>query len=196
MLVPVRSSVVQNSLSFGHRLRRTFTSGTVDGFTGAIGSTPLVSTKRRSYMRPLFRPFVLSALRGGYAGLYGMDYLFACYCTRSISKNCRRRLDVKFTERPSSKTLGEASRTVLLSGLSKTQRSLGGWFRASCDICLWSEELTRSSLNRLKPGGTVVEGTAGNTGIGLAHVCRARGYRCVIFMPNTQVRICWGRKLF
>ncbi|KAI8993897.1 cysteine synthase [Trametes punicea] len=38
----------------------------------------------------------------------------------------------------------------------------------------------------LKAGGTVVEGTAGNTGIGLAHVCRARGYRCVIFMPNTQ----------
>jgi len=38
----------------------------------------------------------------------------------------------------------------------------------------------------LKPGGVVVEGTAGNTGIGLAHVCRARGYRCVIFMPNTQ----------
>ncbi|KAJ6609843.1 tryptophan synthase beta subunit-like PLP-dependent enzyme [Mycena sp. CBHHK59/15] len=38
----------------------------------------------------------------------------------------------------------------------------------------------------LKPGGTVVEGTAGNTGIGLAHVCRARGYKCVIFMPNTQ----------
>lgn len=41
----------------------------------------------------------------------------------------------------------------------------------------------------LKPGGTVVEGTAGNTGIGLAHVCRARGYKCVIFMPNTQVSI-------
>ncbi|KAH9046051.1 tryptophan synthase beta subunit-like PLP-dependent enzyme [Lactarius hengduanensis] len=39
---------------------------------------------------------------------------------------------------------------------------------------------------RLKPGGTVVEGTAGNTGIGLAHVCRARGYRCVIYMPDTQ----------
>lgn len=42
---------------------------------------------------------------------------------------------------------------------------------------------------RLKPGGTVVEGTAGNTGIGLAHVCRSKGYRCVIFMPNTQVRV-------
>lgn len=38
----------------------------------------------------------------------------------------------------------------------------------------------------LKPGGTVVEGTAGNTGIGLAHVCRSKGYKLVIFMPNTQ----------
>ena len=38
----------------------------------------------------------------------------------------------------------------------------------------------------LQPGGTVVEGTAGNTGIGLAHVCRARGYRCVIVMPDNQ----------
>ncbi len=40
----------------------------------------------------------------------------------------------------------------------------------------------------LKPGGTVVEGTAGNTGIGLAHVCNARGYRCVIYMPDNQSR--------
>src|SRR5215510_619593 len=38
----------------------------------------------------------------------------------------------------------------------------------------------------LKPGGTVVEGTAGNTGIGLAHICAARGYRCVIVMPDNQ----------
>ncbi len=37
---------------------------------------------------------------------------------------------------------------------------------------------------RLKPGGTVVEGTAGNTGIGIAHICNARGYRCVIYMPD------------
>ena len=39
---------------------------------------------------------------------------------------------------------------------------------------------------RLKPGGTVVEGTAGNTGIGIAHVCNTRGYRCVIVMPDNQ----------
>jgi cysteine synthase len=38
----------------------------------------------------------------------------------------------------------------------------------------------------LPPGGTVVEGTAGNTGIGLAHVCNARGYKCVIVMPDNQ----------
>lgn len=38
----------------------------------------------------------------------------------------------------------------------------------------------------LRAGGTVVEGTAGNTGIGLAHVCRSRGYKLVIYMPNTQ----------
>ena len=38
----------------------------------------------------------------------------------------------------------------------------------------------------LKRGGTVVEGTAGNTGIGLAHMCLAAGYKCVIYMPNTQ----------
>ncbi|PGH20119.1 cysteine synthase [Polytolypa hystricis UAMH7299] len=41
-------------------------------------------------------------------------------------------------------------------------------------------------LGQLRPGGTVVEGTAGNTGIGLAHVCRSRGYKLVIYMPNTQ----------
>ena len=38
----------------------------------------------------------------------------------------------------------------------------------------------------LKPGGVIVEGTAGNTGIGLALVARARGYRTVIVIPETQ----------
>jgi cysteine synthase A len=39
---------------------------------------------------------------------------------------------------------------------------------------------------RLKPGGLIVEGTAGNTGIGLAVVGNALGYRAVIVMPRTQ----------
>ena len=40
----------------------------------------------------------------------------------------------------------------------------------------------------LKPGGTVVEGTAGNTGIGLTLVGNARGYKTIIVMPETQSR--------
>ncbi|KAI1505536.1 tryptophan synthase beta subunit-like PLP-dependent enzyme [Biscogniauxia marginata] len=53
--------------------------------------------------------------------------------------------------------------------------------RAALYVVLDAEE--RGLLSR---GGTVVEGTAGNTGIGLAHVCRSRGYRLVIYMPDTQ----------
>lgn len=53
--------------------------------------------------------------------------------------------------------------------------------RAALYVVLDAEE-----RGALRPGGTVVEGTAGNTGIGLAHVCRSRGYQLVIYMPNTQ----------
>jgi cysteine synthase A len=55
--------------------------------------------------------------------------------------------------------------------------------RAATAIVLEAER-----RGELAPGGTVVEGTAGNTGIGLAHVCNARGYRCVIVMPDNQSR--------
>jgi cystathionine beta-synthase len=44
------------------------------------------------------------------------------------------------------------------------------------------EEAERSG--RLKPGGTVVEATSGNTGMGLALVCAQRGYRAVFVMPD------------
>ena len=40
----------------------------------------------------------------------------------------------------------------------------------------------------LRPGGVIVEGTAGNTGIGLALVANARGYRTVIVIPETQTQ--------
>src|SRR3954464_14111539 len=40
----------------------------------------------------------------------------------------------------------------------------------------------------LKPGGTIVEGTAGNTGIGLAMLGRERGYGVVVTMPDNQAR--------
>jgi cysteine synthase A len=53
--------------------------------------------------------------------------------------------------------------------------------RAALEII---EDAERKGL--LKPGGTVVEGTAGNTGIGLAHICNAKGYKCLIVIPDTQ----------
>ena len=73
-----------------------------------------------------------------------------------------------------------ASRIVLLS---VTQS------REACTtlICIEPSGQFCSNKGRIKPGGTVVEGTAGNTGIGLAHVCRAKGYQCVIYMPDSQV---------
>jgi len=46
--------------------------------------------------------------------------------------------------------------------------------------------LEAEKRGELKPGGLVVEATAGNTGIGLALVAAARGYRTVIVIPNTQ----------
>ena len=53
--------------------------------------------------------------------------------------------------------------------------------RAALGMILRAEE-----EGKIKPGGQVIEGTAGNTGIGLAHVSNARGYGCTIVMPNTQ----------
>jgi cysteine synthase A len=46
--------------------------------------------------------------------------------------------------------------------------------------------LEAEKRGELKPGGLVVESTAGNTGIGLAVVASARGYRTLILIPNTQ----------
>src|SRR6195952_3528331 len=46
--------------------------------------------------------------------------------------------------------------------------------------------LEAEKRGELKPGGLVLESTAGNTGIGLAVVASARGYRTIILIPNTQ----------
>jgi cysteine synthase A len=48
--------------------------------------------------------------------------------------------------------------------------------------------LEAEARGRLRPGDTVVEGTGGNTGVGLALVCAARGYRCHLVMPDSIAR--------
>ena len=48
--------------------------------------------------------------------------------------------------------------------------------------------LDAEARGELEPGGVIVEGTAGNTGIGLALVGNARGYRTIITIPETQTR--------
>ena len=53
--------------------------------------------------------------------------------------------------------------------------------RAALGIILDAE-----STGRLRPGDTIIEGTAGNTGIGLAVIGHAKGYRTVIVIPETQ----------
>src|SRR5215211_2325626 len=46
--------------------------------------------------------------------------------------------------------------------------------------------LEAETRGEIRPGGLVVEATAGNTGIGLAMVASARGYRTLIVIPETQ----------
>ncbi|KAF5385754.1 hypothetical protein D9615_002483 [Tricholomella constricta] len=105
------------------RSRGFSTAGTVNGFTEAVGNTPLI------YLKGL-------------------------------------------SEKTGSKIYGKAE-FQNPGGSVKDRAALGV-------VCNAEEK------GLIKPGGTVVEGTAGNTGIGLAHVCRAKGYNCVIYMPDTQ----------
>lgn len=76
----------------------------------------------------------------------------------------------------------------LLSILSKTLRKKVFTCSIFC-LELKVNHFIALYIGLLKPGGTVVEGTAGNTGIGLAHICNALGYKCVIFMPDTQSQV-------
>lgn len=53
------------------------------------------------------------------------------------------------------------------------------------DRIAWAMIHAAEQDGRLQPGGTIIEPTSGNTGIGLAWVAAARGYRCLVTMPET-----------
>ena len=59
----------------------------------------------------------------------------------------------------------------------------GGSVKDRAGLAIVTDAVARGAL---KPGGTIVEGTAGNTGIGIALVANALGYRTVIVIPQTQ----------
>jgi cysteine synthase len=59
----------------------------------------------------------------------------------------------------------------------------GGSVKDRAALAIITDAVRRGAL---RPGGLIVEGTAGNTGIGLALVGNALGYRCVIVIPETQ----------
>jgi cysteine synthase len=59
----------------------------------------------------------------------------------------------------------------------------GGSIKDRAALAIVADAIARGTL---KPGGLIVEGTAGNTGIGLALVANALGYRTVIVIPDTQ----------
>jgi cysteine synthase A len=61
----------------------------------------------------------------------------------------------------------------------------GGSVKDRAGLAIIEDAERRGALNS---GGTIVEGTAGNTGIGLTLVGNSRGYKCVIVMPATQSR--------
>jgi cysteine synthase A len=53
------------------------------------------------------------------------------------------------------------------------------------DRIAWAMIRAAENEGRLKAGGAIIEPTSGNTGIGLAWVAAARGYRCIVTMPET-----------
>src|SRR5262245_4107720 len=61
----------------------------------------------------------------------------------------------------------------------------GGSIKDRVAVAMVSEAERRGHL---RPGGTIIEATAGNTGVGLAMVAAVRGYRCIFVLPDKMAK--------
>lgn len=77
--------------------------------------------------------------------------------------------------------MGQGSDTQILVKLEKQNPTGSAKDRAALYMIMDAEE-----KGILKEGGTIIEPTSGNTGIGLAAIAAVRGYRCIIVMPDTM----------
>jgi cysteine synthase len=83
-------------------------------------------------------------------------------------------------------TLRAASEATGCTILGKAEfMNPGGSVKDRAAMAIINDAVARGAL---RPGGVIVEGTAGNTGIGIAMVASALGYRAVIVIPDTQAQ--------
>ena len=107
-----------------------------------------------------------------------------------------RRLNLDGDGQADIRAHGGEQRALLVYQLESYQHWANFLARSDLVAGNFGENLTVEGLadsevcigDRFRIGGTIVEGTAGNTGIGLTLVGNARGYRCVIVIPETQSR--------
>src|SRR3984893_4653221 len=82
--------------------------------------------------------------------------------------------------------LRQASELTACTILGKAEfMNPGGSVKDRAALAIINDAVARGAL---RPGGVIVEGTAGNTGIGIAMVASALGYRAVIVIPDTQAQ--------
>jgi cysteine synthase A len=149
------------------------------GFVGAIGNTPLIRLERLSAR---IGANVLGKAEFMNPGGSVKDRA-ALYLVKDAEEKGESRSSGGARQAQRRRSQVQRGRRTA-SWLPRPSRIASAGARAAAPqaVCAW---LTRGA-GLIKPGGTVVEGTAGNTGIGLAHVCRSKGYKCVIYMPDSQ----------
>jgi len=131
-------------------------------------------------MNTLAKVSILSSI--SISGLLLVRKQRSCYCDDNNITSSSDALSIAIGETPllPIRSLSEATGCMIYAKAEWLNPSGSVKDRAAKAII---EEAERSG--RLKPGGTIVEGTGGNTGIALAQLGKAKGYKVILFMPNS-----------